>query len=499
VVKILGVDGLSSPTFTPDPDGSDNPVPPSPTDDVTIAGAGDLITATYENVDVMGSGVTKTATVTLGDGNNIVILRGTGGNTVTLGNGANSINASGSNSTYTVGDGANGITLSGTSLTPTPNGNTITVNDTSGVGKDIVQLALGQNNTVNLGDAGGSVTGSATGGTTTVTQTSTSTSAVTVNLNNGPLANATGDITLGNGNDTVTANGPSSVIVVGNGNDTVTANGAGTSVNAGNGNDTINANGSGAVVTAGNGNDTINANGSNASVTAGSGNDTVNANGNSATVAIGTAAGSGNDTINANGDFATVTVGNTSFLNGNLFLSATGNGDLLTVNASSTSVDTVAMGGSLANPDVLHITNGRDTITTNGPGDSIFANNLHGGSVITALANKTNVELGSNSSASVHLNPAATGDVVTVQALTSTPSYAGTINLSGFGLGDHIDLQGLGFTGSGATLFAEVLKDMTFGPTNDTLHLGGGGAINFLMPTAFSASEFVQSSAHGAV
>ena len=113
---------------------------------------------------------------------------------MTLGNGGNSINASGQNSTYTVGDGANAITLSGTTTTPTPDGNTINVIDAIGIGKDIIQLASGANNTVNFSRAGGSVTGNATGGITTVTQNLNSLAQVNVNLNNGPSANATGHI-----------------------------------------------------------------------------------------------------------------------------------------------------------------------------------------------------------------------------------------------------------------------------------------------------------------
>ena len=454
VVAITGVDGANAPTFALGADAADAPVPPSPTDWVTIAGTGDKVTATYENVVVLGLGVTSNANIDLGNGNNIVVLKGTGGNKVSLGNGGNSINATGDASLYMLGYGKNAVTLSG-------NANTIAVTDPLGKGHETIQLGGGKNDVVMLDHAGASVAGTALLGVTTVTQTGPN--AVSVNLNYG-----TGNIKLGDGNDSVTANG------------------AGTHVTVGNGTDSISANGVNAVVVAGNGDDLVSANGANASVNVGNGNDSIWANGTNATVMAGT----GNDTIYANGNFASVTVGKLSLLNGNVFLSAMGSGDHLLINASPTSVDTVVMGGS----DTLRITNGRDNISCNGAGDTINANNLHPGSVINTIANNTAINLGTNSSAYVHLNPVGTGEVITVQALTSSPLYTGNVDISGFGLGDKLDLQGLGFTS-----FANVLSHMTFGPLQDTLHLGGGGAIMFDKPTAFAASEFVFTSAHGPV
>jgi hypothetical protein len=122
-VTILGLDGNNTAKPT-DPDGPDDaPVPVSPTDNVTISGAGDSVTATYENVDVLGTGVTGATTVTLGDGNNSVVLGDNAlGNlasnsTVTAGNGANAVNVTGNGVTVNLGSGANGVTLSGDSET----------------------------------------------------------------------------------------------------------------------------------------------------------------------------------------------------------------------------------------------------------------------------------------------------------------------------------------------------------------------------------------------
>jgi hypothetical protein len=151
------------------------------------------------------------------------------------------------------------------------------------------------------------------------------------------------------------------------------------------------------------------------------------------------------------------------------------------------------MGSNGSSDDKLVITNGRDTINDTGLGDTVVANNLHGGSVINASANDTMLFIGSNSSAAIHLNPVATGDAITVQALTA-PDYTGILSISGFGTGDTMDLQGMGFTS-----FMDVLSHMTFGPIADTLHLNGGGAINFEAPTAFSSHEFLFSTNSGPV
>ena len=115
-VTILGLDGTGAATPTdPDPGvfGDDAPVPLSPTDNVMISGAGDSVSATYENVNIWGTMIGG-ATVMLGNGSNSVVLSGPGGgNHVTVGNGGDAINVTGNGNAITVGDGANGVTLTG--------------------------------------------------------------------------------------------------------------------------------------------------------------------------------------------------------------------------------------------------------------------------------------------------------------------------------------------------------------------------------------------------
>ncbi len=446
-VEILGAELLNAAAFPPADDPADlYNVFSSPTDSVTIAGSYDQVYATYENVNVIGLGVTSHATIGLGNGNNNVLLGGTGSNNVVLGNGGNSVNASGSASVYRVGNGTNSITLSG-------NGNAIIVNDPTGIGTDTIQLGTGTGDSVNLGSAGGSVTAWAPFGTTTmVSQNASSSRNVTVNLHNG-----TGIVHLGNGNDNVTANGAFSTVFLGNGNNTINAGGFGDHIRVGDGNNTITANGPFDTIMGGNGNNLVTANGNGTGITLGYGNNTV---------------------------------------------SATGIGETVTINGKPSSSDTVTVGNS----DTVKVTNATLTLT-GAAGDTFVLNNLQANSVLYENGNNDMTFLGTDSSALVHLNPANMGDVLTVQGDVGK-TYAGNVEISGFGNNDKVDLQGLvgGVTHadfgslSGASLLSAVLSNMNFGPTGDTLSLVGGGSIKFDAPVAaFTVASFASSTHVGPV
>jgi len=206
-ILILGVDGSDGATYS-DPDAlGGGAVSSSSKDTVTIAGSGSVVDATYENVTVKGSRVTASSVLELGNGNDSVTL---GGNS----NGA------------VVGDGRNIINFSGAN-------NMLQVTSTAGTpGTDTVDLGSNDGNTVNLSFAGGSVTGSGNGNSiTTVTQDPIATTNLTVSL-----SNAVGQVTLGTGNDSVTANGNGSMVNIASsaspgGNDTVTAGGTAETVN----------------------------------------------------------------------------------------------------------------------------------------------------------------------------------------------------------------------------------------------------------------------------
>ena len=498
-VIIQGIDGGNQAAFVPEAD--DSPmVTAAPSDVVVLAGAGDVVTAAYENVSVLGANTTGGASVTFGNGNNNVSLGGAGGNIVTLGDGGNGVNVAGDNNQVTVGHGANGITFSG-------NANSLLVNDATGVGTDVVQLGLGTGDAVNLGLAGGSVTGWGPSGTSATVMQSGMRN-VTVNLHG-----ASGVVLLGDGNDSVTANGDDASILLGNGDDTVVSNGSQEIIVGGNGNDGVTANGNQLFVRLGNGNNTVTANGSGTNgsppeqIILGNGNNTVTANGSGTGSAGGTqiSAGSGSNTITANGNWAQISVGvpGASPPNGNLALSATGSNDTITVVASASSNDAMLL-GSNATVSVTGGTLSASALT--GSGDTFYLNGINAASVLSEGGNNNQTFLGSDSSALVHLGAAATGDAITVQG-SGSHSYAGTVEVTGFAAGDQVDLQGLvggitglAFTGSGSALLSQVLANMTHNASGDTLSLKGGGAIRFDTPaTAYMASSFLATGNTGPV
>jgi hypothetical protein len=455
-VTILGVDGLNTPT--PEPDADDAPVPLSPTDYVTISGVGDSVAATYENVNIWGTAIGG-ATVTLGNGNNTVVLAAAGsiapgGNHVTVGNGGNGIAVGGGSNVITVGNGANGVTLN-------DNGNTVTVNDPTGVGNDIVQLEAGTGDTVNLGHAAGSVTGTGPAtGLTTVTQSGPN--AVAVNLNNG-----IGHITLGNGTDSVTANGNGTTITAGGGNDIVTANGNGDTISLGGGNNTVTANGVGDTISVGGGNNTVTANGGADKFTFGNGNNSLTANGGDNTGTFGTAGAGGNNT-----------------------LVATGSGDVWTFNENPASTVTATIGSIGMAGDTLNQTGGALDATIWGHGKALNLTDVATvGTTINSDGNAETFDL-TNSGGVLNLNPAATGNMLTINGVAK--DYSQSLSITNLTTVGTVDLEGLYNPTTGAHIgtFSEFLADLTPTGTGDVLHLQGGGSITFVATTAFKASQF---------
>ena len=455
-VTILGIDGLNGPVPTPDPD--DAPVPLSPTDNVTIAGTGDSVTATYENVDVLGTGVTGATVVTLGNGNNSVVLGDNAlgnlasGSTVKVGDGSNHVNVTGSGNIIDLGDGPNGVVLSG-------NNNKVVVTDPTGLGQDNVQLGAGTGDNVALDHAGGKVTDTGTG-TTTVTQAGPN--SVTVSLGNG-----TGLITLGDGNDKVTANGNGTHITAGNGNDTVTANGNTDLIKLGNGNNTVTANGNNDIDSFGNGNNTVTANGNSDTFTFGDGSNKLTANGN-----------------NDKGTFASA-----ANPGGNNTLVAKGSGDIWTFFEQSTSLVKATLGSS----DKLTQTGGALSATLQGDGDTVDATNVGlpggaGGTKVNADGNSETIDF-TNSGGNLNLNPSSMSDALIFNGVSN--DYAGKVQLTNLtGADPTVDLEDLYNTGGAHITAANFLSSLTSNGTGETLHLQGGGSIAFVSTNSFDLGKF---------
>ena len=231
----------------------------------------------------LSSRLTLPATVTAGNGNDVIRLGG-GANTVALGNGNDSVSAEGGNNTITVGkgndviqlgDGSNPVALGNGNDSASAEGgnNTITV----GKGNDVIQLGDGSNVVV-AGNGNDLVT--AGGG--------------------------TNSITVGNGNDILLLGDGSNTVALGNGSDLVTAGGGNNAITAGNGNDILRLGGGSNAVVLGNGSDLVTAGDGNDTVTVGNGNDVIRLGGGDNTVAL----GGGSDLVTAGGGNNTITVGN---------------------------------------------------------------------------------------------------------------------------------------------------------------------------------------------
>ena len=440
-VLIQGADHSNLPPAAGDNDG----LPSNPKDKVTLRGGNNKVFANYEDVFV-----------------NNIDSTSSGGDLIILGNGNNAINEFGNSNTMIVGDGINTVDSQG-------NNDLVIVQDPTGVGTDTVTLDSGTNNLVSLDHAAGAVSAvglDSLGNITTNTVVQAGTNDVSVNFQTG-----TGNISLGDGNDTVTANGANDTVALGSGNNVVMANGANTIVgitDKAGATENVTANGNGAIVVVGNGNDTVTANGSPATVVAGNGNDTVTANGNGALIFV----GSGNDTI-----------------------SATGTGDHVTISASSTSLDSTTLGSG----DVLRATNGTQTIT-GGSNDTILLNATNVNSTATLSGSADHVFVGSNGSDRIYFDPAQSNSQVTVQAFTAG-IYTGTVEVTGFSTNSTLDLESLtGKNGLALNTYANVLSNLSASSgTQYVLALQGGGAIKLDTTVAFQASEFAFTNGTGAV
>jgi hypothetical protein len=457
LVQILGVDGGNDAAYSDNGDYNlgvpdDSPVPASPTDTVTIAGAGEEVDATYENLIILGSNVTDGAVINLGDGNNIIVLGGDGNNDVSVGNGANSINASGDNSYYTLGDGSNnGITLSG-------DDNTISAD---GGGVDTVQLGAGENDQVFLNKAGGSVTGTATVGTTLITQT-------------GPLQlnvslSGTGQVSLGDGNDTVSVGGPYSVVNLGNGNDTVTANGAGDGISVKNGDSTITANGANDRITVGDGTDKVTANGNGDHFQFGSGAYTVTAGGSN--------------------DIGTFGLPPQDGPTGNVTLDAEGSYDQWTLNEATGAT----VNATLGDHSELSQTGGLLNATLIGASDTLNLDGTSNFSTVANVGNYETVNFSGGAGGTVTLNPSSLDDGLSFTGASN--KYTGSVYVSGLNSSDALTFNDIyGAAGDHITTAAELLSDLTAGAGGtESLKLLGGGAITFAANTPFTNLSFTAS------
>jgi fimbrial isopeptide formation D2 family protein len=158
-------------------------------------------------------------------------------------------------------------------------------------------------------------------------------------------------VTVGDGSNTITASGYANVIVAGNGVNVIKAGAGGETVTVGNGANTITATGSGNVIVAGNGGDIINAGDNQNIVTVGNGTNTVIANGYNNLITVGDGhntilAGAGGDTVDLGAGSDTVTLSGWS----NLLIGGLG---LASVSGGTNNVFRIEGVGSTGGLDVM--------------------------------------------------------------------------------------------------------------------------------------------------
>jgi len=187
----------------------------------------------------------------------------------------------------------------------------------------------------------------------------------------------------------------------------------------------------------------------------------------------------GGGAVTANGSCEDIAIGH-----GNYAVTALGSGDIINIYADAKSIDNIKLGSASS----LNISGGKDQITLNGSGDTVHADALIAGSTINALGNSEIMFIGSNSSAVIHLDLNAVGDKITIQA-GSDGKYTGNLRITGFGDGDHINLNGFGFT---------YALD-TYNPLTTTISLPGGGHVAFDATSYIAANEFSVGTTQGSV
>jgi beta-glucanase (GH16 family) len=120
----------------------------------TIAMNGTGLTEVAPAGAYLVSGNAGNSTLTLGNGNQFVMLTG-GGDTVTTGTGSQTISLAGNNNTVTIGTGNNTVTLTGTGNTVTDTGSSGTSTFNAGSGNDTVHVTGGTDNiTINATGSG---------------------------------------------------------------------------------------------------------------------------------------------------------------------------------------------------------------------------------------------------------------------------------------------------------------------------------------------------------
>lgn len=415
------------------------------------------------------SGVSVTAaasnTITTGEGADSISLNGSSV-TATMGDGADSVVGTGSNANLNVGDGDNKVSVAGSAITVTggygKNEVSITGSDarvTLGGGDDKISV-VGKGAVVNAGQGNDSITIDGASATVTAGDGDDSVSVANgnsdyIDLGRGndsltlegtyaTVTSADGDnyisikgvganVTTGRDNDSIQVVGNDAVVSAGDGDNIISVKGTGAAVTTGRGDDKISVTKAYATITSGAGNDSIYADEHDAHITAGAGDDQISAKGNNAYVD----AGAGHDSISIGGNYATVSAGagNDSIQiagmgatvavgDGNNEVSLQGKNSSVTAGTGNDSI-TIAAGGS----DYVAAGDGRNEISVKGDNDTVVTG--AGSDTITVDGKYASVTIGDgNDSVSVGgayatVTGGAGNDTINVAANSSVTEASG--------------------------------------------------------------------------
>lgn len=484
------------------------------------------------NAAEVTSGVSITSaasnTITTGEGADSISLNGSSV-TATMGDGADSVIGTGSNANLNVGDGDNKVSVAGTAITVTggygKNEVSITGSDarvTLGGGDDKISV-VGKGAVVNAGQGNDSITFDGASATVTAGDGDDSVSVANgnsdyIDLGRGndsltlegtyaTVTSADGDnyisikgvganVTTGRDNDSIQVVGNDAVVSAGDGDNIITVAGTGAAVTTGRGDDKISVTKAYATITSGAGNDSIYADEHDAHITAGAGDDQISAKGNNAYVD----AGAGHDSISIGGNYATVSAGagNDSIQiagmgatvaagDGRNEIKVNGDNDTVVTGAGS---DTITVAGKYAS---VTIGDGNDSVSVGGAYATVTGG--AGNDTISVAGNSSVTEASGNNSIT------ATNDNNTITSGDGKDTIVANGGYNTIAAGDgnnHVTATGKAATitsGAGKdTILAGEQAEISAGAGADSIHTGANATI-----TAGAGKDTVSVDAAGEV
>lgn len=418
----------------------------------------------------------------VGGDQNFTVVGGQGYDSITLGNGNNTIQESGLADRITVGTGtSNTITDFGGGAVihfvgkvvddPTEYNVTLNLGGTNNfVMEDQYLLHSARDFTIHGGSGNGTFILGDGEDTLTTSGDNNHVRMGTSNVLTSPY-----DILSGEPNDSVTILGSANhnTVMMGDGNNTVFVGGPLTGDNnvikVGDGNNKITVGGNHNAITVGDGNNSILANGDADVILGGNGANNVQANGNGDHIML----GNGNNTLAANGDADFMQLGN-----GNNSIGAAGNGDGIVLGKGNNTLS------ATGNNDVITSAGGKGTFTL-GSADSLTLTASNVGTTVNSVGSANFIELAGKANAAITDSPS--GGSLSLKIDASAGS-SGAISVAGFQndpLG-AIDLHGF----AGITNYGQLVAHSSSDGMGGTLIHLGAGSLDLLATATLNSTQF---------